>query len=380
MKNVCGLLLIVLTVVCCGNPPREIEKSMEEGVEVVFNRLKPFQPEGGPSELRIARQFSIDTEDPAVIEAGLIDFEEFDVDASGNIYLIRWQSRDNFVFKFDGQGTFIKSFGPRGEGPGQFLFGGRVQVWGENTLMAQDPGLTSFQLFTPDGEFIREMETKQRFSILRMLQNGDFLIRWQDENMAEKKRIDHVGLANVLYERSAELEAFAWSPPEVAVRFVVPRGELLCAASPDVIYVANPERDYEIRAYDPGGRLIRKIRKEYEPVRIPAGFQESWLSQYPEDSRIRQRIAFRRHWHPCRYLMSDDEGRLYVMTREEGMNENEAMYDVFDQEGVFITRTSLGNLGRQSPLPARIRGSRLHCMTEKANGKRELIVYEMTWD
>jgi len=380
MKKMSCWLWIIPILACCGSPPLEIEKSMEEGVEVVLNHLKPYRLEGEPQELQISKLFSLDTADHVIIEAGLIDIDAFDVDAEGNIYLIRWQSRENFIFKFDGQGTFIKSFAPRGEGPGQFLFGSTVRVWGESTLMAQDPGLTKFQLFTLDGEFIREMETQQRFSILQLLRNGNFLIRWQDENMAEKQRIDHVGLANVLYERSAELDAFAWSPPEVAVRFVVPKGDLVCAASQDLIFVVHPERDYEIRVYDLEGALVRKIRKEYKPVRVTADFQESYLSQYPEDSLTRQKVAFRRYWHPCRYLITDDEGRLYVMTREEGVNANEAMYDVFNSEGVFITRTSLANLGPQSPLPARIRGGRLYCMTEKANGKKELIVYEMIWN
>jgi hypothetical protein len=68
------------------------------------------------------------------------------------------------------------------------------------------------------------------------------------------------------------------------------------------------------------------------------------------------------------------------MTPEEGRNANEAMYDVFNPDGAFITRISLGNLGLQSPLPARIREGRLYILTEKADQKRELVVYEMTWN
>jgi hypothetical protein len=379
MKKTACFLLAAALLGGCGSPPREVERSTEGNVEVVQNFLKPYQLEGEPSSLRLERLFSIDPEDPAAIDAGLLDIEDFDVDARGNIFLIRWQSKGDFIFKFDPQGKFILSFAPRGEGPGQFLFGGTVQVWGGSTLMAKDPGLTQFQLFSLEGEFIREMETKQRFAIDRMLQNGDFLIHWQDEDMAEKKRVDHVGLANVLYERSAEIDSFAWSPIEVAVRFLAPRGDLVYGASRDSIFVAHPERGYEIREFDLKGNLKRLIRKDHTPVEVPSGYRESFLAQYPEDSRARRKIVFRESWPPCRYLLTDEEGRLYVMTPEEGEGPNDAVYDVYNSEGIFLARTHFGNRGTQGPLPAKIRAGRLYCLTDKGGGHRELVVSEMIW-
>ncbi|MFA9452581.1 MAG: hypothetical protein ACERK6_01590 [Candidatus Aminicenantaceae bacterium] len=379
MKKTACFILAAAFLAGCGPSPREVERSTEGEVEIVQNHLKPYHLEGEPGSLQLERLFSIDTEDQAVIEAGLLDMEDFDVDAQGNIFIIRWQSRENFIFKFDARGAFVTSFAARGEEPGQFLFGGTIQVWGDSTLMAKDPGLTQFQLFSLEGEFIREMQTQQRFAIDQMLRNGNFLIRWQDENMAEKKRVDHVGLANVLYERSTEIDAFAWTPLEVASRFLVPRGDMVSRASQDFVFVAHPDREYEIRVFDLQGSLVRMIRKEYMPVKVTAQHRASFLNQYPEDSRARQRIVFRASWPPCRYLITDDEGRLYIMTHEKGENPNEAVYDVFNSEGIFIARTSIGNKGAQNPLPAKMRGRRLYCMTEKEGGHRELIIYETTW-
>lgn len=379
MKRLSSVMLVAALLAGCGSPPPEVERSTEGGVEIVQNHLKPYQLESEPGSLQLERLFSIDTEDQAVIEAGLLDMEDFDVDAQGNIFIIRWQSREDFILKFDAGGGFVTSFATRGEEPGQFLFGGTIQVWGDSTLMAKDPGLTQFQLYSLEGKFIREMQTQQRFAIDQMLRNGNFLIHWQDENMAEKKRVDHVGLANVLYEQSTEIDAFAWTPLEVASRFLVPRGDLIFSASRDFVFVVHPDQDYEILAFDLEGSLARKIRKEYTPVKVMARYRESFLNQYPEDSQARQKIVFRASWPPCRYLITDDEGRLYVMTHEKGENPNEAVYDVFNSEGIFIARASIGNKGAQNPLPAKMRGRRLYCMTEKGGGHRELVIYEMTW-
>ena len=53
---------------------------------------------------------------------------------------------------------------------------------------------------------------------------------------------------------------------------------------------------------------------------------------------------------PFRFLFTDDEGRLYVMTWEKNKDLKEYMYDVFNPQGVFICRTSLGNYYTQGLL------------------------------
>lgn len=380
MKKLVYLFLILFIFISCGPKQDKVERIIEDGVEVVVNHLEPYQIKGEPSQLQLERLVSIDTEDEGIYEIGLVDMETFDVDVDGNIYIICWESDENYIFKFDDKGNFIKSFAHHGQGPGEIRWGGTVQAWNSNTIMAKDPSLTKFLLYTTDGEFLREVHLKERFSLSQTLQNGSFLIKWQDQLFKEKIMIDHIGICNASYEKIAELETFTWPDPQFVSKYEVGKGGMIAGVSKDFIYIGHPDRDYEIWAYSLDGNLMRKIRKEYKSVEISEEYKDSFYSRFPEGSPLREKYVFRKYWGPFRYFITDDRGRLFVMTHEKGENYREFIYDVFTAEGAFLARTSLNNMGPQRPLRARIKGNHLYSMQEKESGYIELVVYKMKWE
>jgi hypothetical protein len=110
MKKIIILGMALAFFCYCASKQERVEKTVEDGVEVVLNHLEPYQVKGESGVLRLEREFSIDTENEALFKLGLTGIETFDVDAEGNIYIIQWQSKENYVFKFDSAGNFIKSF------------------------------------------------------------------------------------------------------------------------------------------------------------------------------------------------------------------------------------------------------------------------------
>ena len=76
------------------------------------------------------------------------------------------------------------------------------------------------------------------------------------------------------------------------------------------------------------------------------------------------------------------------MTYEIGTCGNEYLYDIFNSEGAFVSRISLGNIQvryiegerlSDSPTKVMVRGSRLYRIGEKDSGFMELKVYKMIW-
>jgi hypothetical protein len=71
-----------------------------------------------------------------------------------------------------------------------------------------------------------------------------------------------------------------------------------------------------------------------------------------------------------------------LMTYEMGNGLGEYMYDIFNDNGVFIGRKSL-NLGRQQYFPkinyAKIKRGLLYRYHEKENGFDELLVRQVVW-
>jgi len=140
--------------------------------------------------------------------------------------------------------------------------------------------------------------------------------------------------------------------------------------------------------YDLVGKLLRKIRKEYNPVKVPQELKEQMLKRFerPALESIRKKIYFPDFFPPFQYYFMDDKGRLFVMTYEKGTNPREFLYDIFNPEGIFIGRTKLSNYGnflltqRKSPFYVVAKNNRLYYVREKESGYMELVVYKMQWD
>ena len=160
---------------------------------------------------------------------------------------------------------------------------------------------------------------------------------------------------------------------------------LIRSVSNGLIYSGYGKRGYEIWVYDFNGNLLRKIKKEYQPVKISEKIKEEtreWTKD-PRSVTYGKKIRISNHWPPFQYLFTDDEGRLFVMTYEESDKPNQYIYDVFNPDGVFITKISLGNMVFFSLWDiqyATARKGRIYCLQKKPNGYKELVVYKMIWE
>lgn len=108
------LLLIPLVILLCftNNCQKleEVERYMEDGVEVVVNHVEPYKIKGIPSTLQLVELFTIDTERDEIADFGLNDIWGFDVSSTGEIFIFKPpMSEGNFIFKFNKLGEFIKS-------------------------------------------------------------------------------------------------------------------------------------------------------------------------------------------------------------------------------------------------------------------------------
>ena len=118
MKKPLYLIIILSIFACCGLRQEEVERIIEDGVEVVINHLEPYKIKGQPKALYLEKEFSIDTEDDAIAALGLTDIWAASVDLNGNIFLLNSpRTKENLAFKFDSNGIFQKSFLKRGQGP-----------------------------------------------------------------------------------------------------------------------------------------------------------------------------------------------------------------------------------------------------------------------
>jgi len=398
-------LSVFIMLVSCGPKQERIERYLENGVEVVVNPLEPHSFEGEPSTLHLEEEFVIDINTDELEKMGLKDIWQFDIDSENNIYLAGSPPNARQIFKFDQNGNFIKAFTKKDRNTGEFSWLLHMRIAkNDDIVVVEGSDSEKILFFDSEGELVKEISRslikeiptgipneKPRNSMLWdvcPLDNGNYLIL---KSLNYYTVLDHYSpliLCDSEWKEFKELDSHkipGFSSEKVKrIKGIFPR--FSWSISQNQIYVGNDERDYEIHVYDLEGQLVRKIRKEHRPVQVTTEFREKILTLF-KNAPWRWKIYFPDDFPAFQYLFSDDEGRLFVMTYELSQNGEGYIYDVFNAEGIFICRMSLGNygvpdyfdIGSEGPLQVKARRNRLYCNRMKRNGQNELVVYKMIW-
>jgi len=382
--------------VSCGPKKENIEKFMEDGVEVIVNHVEPYQVIGEPSNLILEKVFSFDTENDDIAATGLTDIFRFDVDSEGNIYfLIPPAGQGNLIYKFDRNGNFMTSFARRGQGPYELEYPHYMRIITNDEILIIEPSKSKSYIFSMDGLPIRETPINKDIDKLIPLENGKYLILfWHTQDMEAKYFSLSINLYGSDFKEIKELDMFSKLPNRMIAETIAEKiisginyvfvGE----KSGGNIYTGNCERGYEILVYDLEGNLLRKIRKEYKPVEVPEDYKKERMKPFveTEDSWAKnwgEKIYFPKYWYPFYSFFPDDEGRLFVLTYEEGENPGEYILDIFSSDGIFIARKSIKHSLSNTRLPElyiKAKMNHLYCVQKKESGYKELVVYKMRWE
>ncbi len=379
MKKTLCLILCFAFFLTCGPKRNKVEKIVEDGVEVVINHLEPYNIEGILTSLALEQEIAIDTENDEIAETGLVDIEAFDVDKEGNLYIIRWASNENFVYKFSNHGRFVKSFVRRGQGPGEIEWGGSVKFISENELMIRDPGKTKFSIYNTEGEFLRDETQKSHVYVDKIFSNGKYLVSWQDNSMNLENFINHLGLCDSDLDNIKEIYTYSFPNVMVAKKVYTPGNFWINGTSKDHIFIGDGELGYDILVFNLEGNMIRKIRKEYASVELSEEYKRNFYERRKKNP-VLEKYELRKHFPPFQYLFTDEMDRIFVMTYEKEASPNEWIFDIFTPEGVFIGRVPIKSRIDSRQIAIRAKYNRIYSICEKESGYKELIVYKLRWE
>ncbi len=379
MRKILCLILCLAFFLTCGPKQNKVEKIVEDGVEVVINHLEPYKIEGIQTTLALEQEITIDTENDEIAETGLVDIEAFDVDEEGNLYFIRWTSNENFVYKFNNRGGFMKSFVRRGQGPGEIEWGGSVKFIGDNELMIRDPGKTKFSIYNTEGKFLRDELQKSHIYVNKIFSNGKYLVSWQDNSMSLENYINHLGLCESDFENIKEIYTYSFPNVMVAKKVYAPGNFWITGTSKDHIFIGEGKLGYNILVFNLEGNMIRKIRKEYARVELSEEYKRNFFERRKK-SPILEKYELLKHFPPFQFFFTDEEDRIFVMTYEKGATSNEWIFDIFTPEGVFFGRVPIKSRIDSREIAIRAKHTRIYSTSEKESGYKELVVYKMRWE
>lgn len=396
MKRIIYLVLILFFFFNCGPKQDEVVKIAEDGVEVVVNHLEPYKIKGELSHMNLDREFIIDFEKQELAELGMTDILGFDIDSDGKIYFLISRSIKDFIFKFDAKGNFLFSFGRKGQGPGELELPRYFVVNEMDQIVVTDFDRKKLFFFEKNGDFIKEIALASNYRMAAPLGNGKILAMKGSFNKEEGRFEFPIILCNEDLEEMKVLHPgrhmpnFTFANKVNGLQLYIDYN--VWKISKGLIYVGNYGSGYEFLIYDEEGNLLRKIKKEYQKVKVPDQIKEkifNWLkNNFATFEQVKTKLYFPEFYPPFQFFFLDERGGLYVMTYERGKGPNDFVYDIFNPDGIFIGRIELENYGFLAsspiinPLPLNVtaKNKLLYCLREEKSGYKELVVYRMRWE
>jgi hypothetical protein len=340
----------------------KIKIKIEDGVTVVYNPKNPAPSPDTPAKLVLKEDLTIG-EKEGEEEYMFVRIVGLDVDDGGSIYVL--DQRDCNIKVFNNTGKLIRTIGKKGQGPGEMQAPRDIQITPQNEIMVNDSRSRRLLFFSLDGKFLRKVSQKEMtfFSHPKCDTKSNIVASFMvvgEKAVSELKKFTPE-LDPIFNISSVEILRFPVFDPFFPQFYWQITGE-------DNIIWGFPVK-YEIQVLNPEGKIIRKIIKDYNPVKITKEEKENIVKElYPGT-----KVEFKKHHLAFMYLMLDEQGRIFVRTYEK-VNDGEGFYyDVFDSEGRYIAKIPL------KMRPRDWKKNKLYTIEEDREGYRYVKRYSVEW-
>ena len=347
----------------------KIKIKTEKGVKVIYNPKKPSPPEGYPTKLVLKEEFFIG---PGEKEEEMIsELFSFTVDSEGKIYIL---DRGESVIKvFNSKGKYLMKIGKKGQGPGEMNKPVDIRITKNNELMIEDILNQRLIFFSLDGKFLRNLSTGKIFGFSGVIidSRGNFIGRQlvpsgEKPKWKVKKFDSKLNPLFTIYSTEFQNPLQGKFNPFSYLNYFE-------VDDRDFIYFGDC-KNYEIKVFNPDGKLIKRIRKEYKPVKISEKDKKEFFNRIPpEASMFKDRMEFPKYYPPYQSFLIADGGKLIVRTFEKGKKEGEYYYDIFDKEGRYIAKILFKGEIRVW------KKNKLYSVEENEEGFRILKCYRAFW-
>jgi len=310
--------------------------------EIVKNGKRPVPPAGSAFRFSLEPLWTIGGE--SSVEADFSDITSVAVMPSGNVLVL--DGKECRVFVFDAAGKFVRSFGRKGQGPGELNGPIGIAMTPGNEIMIEDSMNRRLSYFARDGTFLRQRSTAQGMGmgLAGLVMDGrgrmagrslffeggkvGFEIKTYGPDLkpgATLVKIEMGGLGKLKIDPLTSAPGLVLSPDE--------QGRLFLGSS----------EGYRIRVFDFEGRLLRIVEREYDPVPVKKEDHDrifKILGNIPSTGglNIKEMIAIPEVYPPYLMLIVDPDGRMLVRTFDKGKTDKEYFFDLFDSRGRYVYR------------------------------------------
>jgi len=370
MRKAIGVILSLFLALVVYNPLQGQKIKTTDGVQVVENGKTPKPPKDSLTKLVFEEEIAVgdsEIEEEMVGQPGYMD-----VDNKGTMYIVDMEASN--VKVFDRTGQFVRAIGKKGEGPGEFSVPLGIIITPNNELLVEDLMNRRLSYFSLDGEFLRNevlerslstlnvvMDSKGNFMARELMMEGNqlfFELKKYDKDLNPMFVLDKAEFQNPMQGN--------FNPFGVLAVYIFGHN--------DEIYYGDG-KDYEIKIYTPQGKLIRKILKKHDPIKITKEDEDRILNEIPDmGPGFKQGMKFPEYFPAYEFFALDEGDRLIVRTYKKGKNEGEYVLDIFDQKGRYVAQ-----------IPTRVnsrvwKNNKAYSIEDTEEGYKVIKRYRYSWE
>jgi len=218
---------------------------------------------------------------------------------------------------------------------------GHMQIVDGKTVMIYGWGAKRMYFYTTEGLYLKEISAGKYSTVLYPLIDSKGNIIAEFRNYKRRPRLEDTERTYVYgllkmdpnFNPLVTIAAFEWTLTADQGRdssIMFPRFTYKVRKDDSIVWgIRSLNSDYELYISNPEGKEIKKIVKDYDPVKITK-----------EDIKGRAGYYFPENFPPFRRIAFDNESEIYVQTYEKDKN-GHVVWDIFDPEGRYIAKFSL---------------------------------------
>ena len=350
----------------------------EDGVPHVKN---PGTPIEGLATIQLKEQWRRGTDDSEEVIFALLD--DIAVDKDGNAYVLDSQLCEVQVFSPDG--TYLRTIGRRGEGPGEFSRPRSVFITSDGLIAVAQSMPGKIVLLTPEGDAAGNHplpESDGMMVIQGASTAGDQLIvhmrtTTMNDNQfvtdaTEIVRLNRDGTIAATLARSEHVTDF--TRLEFNEKTLVPFSAMVGAVDGRA-YVCDNFDAYAVRAWGTGGKLPRVIEREFEP-RVRSKEERDrrgpLIRVQSDDGEMKTALTKSKTDRTVLNIFPRENGSIWVLSCRGAYDTADGelcTLDEFDADGHFVRQVRLMGDGNLDTDAIVIKGNRVFVLTDRSSAR-----------
>jgi hypothetical protein len=303
----------------------------------------------------------------------------------GRLYLFEWKHQKFYIF--DKKGMFIKSFGHKGEGPGEYKMVFAFFLQGDYLIVQDQMKIHYFNL---NGVYVKSVNLKSMIIPRAFVdENRCIIVKNREEQARKIDSVELLDLSSLTSRTVAEITAekelkASTNGKQVGLKDIFTTPSLIAAVHGNAIYYGKNDR-YRIYKIDLDGNLLQSFSLEQrQPKENPLQFKRRRFEnvrvnnkKMPEDMIRKMVKQMPDYFTYFTRIHLDDNGLIYVHVNDAANLHSEEI-DIFAPDGTYLYHSVITlpeGLIRVTPFV--IEYSCMVAFVEDNDGEQKLVKYRI---